>query len=168
MLCISFSAGGSFLAAGSNDHVIRVYFFDIDDKTGLRDPIKVCELESHSNFVDSIQYANRSARFLSGSKDGTAKIWKYENLKWKAKNIDATVTLAKSDLNNSPSLFDICKKATVTMVTWNCDDSLVVTAQNNFIIKVWNSNDAQLIHELKGRWHLIGAFLFFFSDSFHF
>lgn len=35
------------------------------------------------------------------------------------------------------------------MVTWNCDDSLVVTAQNNFLIKVWNSNDAQLVHELK-------------------
>lgn len=144
MLCISFSSGGSFLAAGSNDHVIRVYFFDEND------PIKVCELESHTNFVDSIQYANTSARFLSGSKDGTAKIWKYENLKWKAKLIDASVTLVKTDLNNSPSLLDICKKPTVTMVTWNCDDSVVVTAQNNFLIKVWNGNNVQLIHELKG------------------
>jgi hypothetical protein len=35
------------------------------------------------------------------------------------------------------------------MVTWNCDDTLVVTSLKNFIIKVWNSNDAQLIHELK-------------------
>jgi bromodomain and WD repeat domain-containing protein 1/3 len=77
------------LAAGSNDHVIRVYFFDNND------PIKVCELESHSNLVDSIQYANHSAKFLSGSKDGTAKIWKYENQKWKAKLIDATISLTK-------------------------------------------------------------------------
>ena len=89
MLCISFSSGGSFLAAGSNDHVIRVYFFDEND------PVKVCELESHNNLVDSIQYANRSAKFLSGSKDGTAKIWHYENIKWKSKNIDASVTLSK-------------------------------------------------------------------------
>ena len=36
------------------------------------------------------------------------------------------------------------------MVTWNSDDSLVVTAQNNFLIKVWNSNDARLVHELRG------------------
>ncbi len=35
------------------------------------------------------------------------------------------------------------------MVTWNCDDNLVVTAQNNFLIKVWNAHDVQLIHELK-------------------
>lgn len=41
------------------------------------------------------------------------------------------------------------KKFNVTMVAWNCDDSMVITAQNNFVIKVWNSNDAQLVHELK-------------------
>lgn len=35
------------------------------------------------------------------------------------------------------------------MVTWNNDDTLVVTAQNNYLIKVWNSNDASLVHELK-------------------
>ncbi len=45
---------------------------------------------------------------------------------------------------------DIVKKPTVTMVTWNCDDNLVVTAQNNFLIKVWNGATAELIHELKG------------------
>ncbi len=33
------------------------------------------------------------------------------------------------------------------MVTWSSDDSLVVTAQNNCLIKVWKS---LLIHELKG------------------
>lgn len=84
-----FQKGGSFLATGSSDFVIRVYFFDDND------PIKVCELESHTNIVDSIQYANNSAKFLSGSKDGTARIWKYESLKWKAKLIDASITLIK-------------------------------------------------------------------------
>ena len=44
---------------------------------------------------------------------------------------------------------DASKRNSVTMVTWNCDDSLVVTAQMSLIIKVWNSNDAQLVHELK-------------------
>ena len=41
------------------------------------------------------------------------------------------------------------KKFSVTMVAWNCDDSMVITAQNNFLIKVWNSVDGQLVHELK-------------------
>lgn len=81
--------GGSFLAAGSNDHAIRVYFFDNND------PIKVWDQESHSALVDSIQFANNSARFLSGSKDGTAKIWKYESQKWKPLLIDVSKTLKK-------------------------------------------------------------------------
>ncbi len=143
MLCLSFSAGGSFLAAGSNDHAIRIYFFDNDN------PIKICELEAHSNIVDSIMYANNSARFLSGSKDGTARIWCYENQKWKAMLIDASKTLQKPD-NDEMTYMDIHRKYNVTMVTWNSDDSLVVTAQNNFLIKVWNSQNARLIHELKG------------------
>jgi WD40 repeat protein len=42
------------------------------------------------------------------------------------------------------------------MITWNCDDTLVVTAlDNNFLIKVWNSLDASLIHELKGHSEVI-------------
>jgi bromodomain and WD repeat domain containing protein 1/3 len=91
ILCISFSAGGSFLAAGSNDHAIRVYFFDME----VGGPVKVVELESHSNLVDSIIYANNSARFLSGSKDGTACIWRYEGQRWKTTVIDVSKRLQK-------------------------------------------------------------------------
>jgi hypothetical protein len=50
---------------------------------------------------------------------------------------------------NEISLVDLNRKYAVTMVTWNCDDSLVITAQNNSIIKVWNSKTGQLIYELK-------------------
>jgi bromodomain and WD repeat domain containing protein 1/3 len=143
ILCISFSTGGSFMAAGSNDHSIRVYFIDNDV------PQKVCELESHSNIVDSIQYANNLPWILSGSKDGTARVWKYEDSQWTAMLIDASKSLNKSDANDEFSALDLYRKTSVTMVTWNCDDSYVITAQNNFLIKVWSSKDGRLIHELK-------------------
>ncbi|CAF0748059.1 unnamed protein product [Brachionus calyciflorus] len=143
MLCLSFSSGGLFLAAGSNDNAIRVYCFENGE------PNKICELESHSNIVDSIQYANTSARFLSGSKDGTAKIWSFESQQWKNKVIDGSKTLDKSESSDFLNIDSLSKKYSVTMVAWNCDDSLVITAQNNFVIKVWNSSDAQLVHELK-------------------
>lgn len=42
MLCSSFSVGGMFLATGSTDHVIRMYFF------GSETPEKIAELESHA------------------------------------------------------------------------------------------------------------------------
>lgn len=42
MLCSSFSPGGSFLATGNSDHVIRVYLLN------SAKPEKICELEAHS------------------------------------------------------------------------------------------------------------------------
>ena len=42
MLCLSFSAGGYFLAAGSSDSVIRVYSFHTFS------PLKICELDRHT------------------------------------------------------------------------------------------------------------------------
>uniref|UniRef100_A0A8C0J5Y2 Bromodomain and WD repeat domain containing 1 n=1 Tax=Chelonoidis abingdonii TaxID=106734 RepID=A0A8C0J5Y2_CHEAB len=67
MLCSSFSVGGTFLATGSTDHVIRMYFF------GSETPEKIAELESHADKVDSIQFSNGGDRFISGSRDGTAE-----------------------------------------------------------------------------------------------
>jgi hypothetical protein len=55
----------------------------------------------------------------------------------------------REEMDDTISLMDINKKHSVSMVTWNTDDTMVVTAQNNYLIKVWNSNDAKLIHELK-------------------
>ncbi|KAF0023212.1 hypothetical protein F2P81_023842 [Scophthalmus maximus] len=63
MICSSFSAGGMFLATGSTDHIIRVYYF------GLGQPEKISELESHTflyllnqDKVDSIQFSHCSDR----------------------------------------------------------------------------------------------------------
>lgn len=41
-LMVFFSTGGMFLATGSTDHVIRMYFF------GSETPEKIAELESHA------------------------------------------------------------------------------------------------------------------------
>ena len=53
------------------------------------------------------------------------------------------------ETRDSCSHADQLKKNSISMVTWNCDDSLVITSQANYFVKVWNSNDGQLIHELK-------------------
>jgi len=46
-------------------------------------PQRILEEDSHLDRVDSIQWCNTPAlRFLSGSKDGTARIWSYSNHKW--------------------------------------------------------------------------------------
>ncbi|KAF4025057.1 hypothetical protein G4228_017141 [Cervus hanglu yarkandensis] len=69
MICSSFSAGGMFLATGSTDHIIRVYFF------GSGQPEKISELEFHTDKVDSIQFSNTSnSQNLQGIEDKITKM----------------------------------------------------------------------------------------------
>ena len=45
---------------------------------GQEGPERILEQEAHSDRVDYIQWVNTGLRFISGSKDGTALIWRYE------------------------------------------------------------------------------------------
>uniref|UniRef100_A0A452VH67 Bromodomain and WD repeat domain containing 3 n=1 Tax=Ursus maritimus TaxID=29073 RepID=A0A452VH67_URSMA len=52
--------------------------------------------------------------------------------------------------NNLPSGEDKVTKLKVTMVAWDRYDTTVITAVNNFLLKVWNSITGQLLHTLSG------------------
>uniref|UniRef100_A0A8C9U9L3 PH-interacting protein n=1 Tax=Serinus canaria TaxID=9135 RepID=A0A8C9U9L3_SERCA len=138
MICSSFSAGGMFLATGSTDHIIRVYFF------GSGQPEKISELEFHTDKVDSIQFSNSSSRFVSGSRDGTARIWQFKRREWKSILLDMATRPGDLSLNHA------AKNLKVTMVAWDRHDNSVITAVNNMTLKVWNSFTGQLIHILMG------------------
>uniref|UniRef100_A0A8D2M6K6 Bromodomain and WD repeat domain containing 1 n=1 Tax=Zonotrichia albicollis TaxID=44394 RepID=A0A8D2M6K6_ZONAL len=146
MLCSSFSVGGMFLATGSTDHVIRMYFF------GSETPEKIAELESHADKVDSIQFSNGGDRFISGSRDGTARIWRFEQAEWRSILLD----MSDRAVLQNPINVDTCAeedkfmKPKVTMIAWNQNDNYVVTAVNNHLLKVWNSSTGQLLHDLVG------------------
>uniref|UniRef100_A0A674BUN6 Pleckstrin homology domain interacting protein n=1 Tax=Salmo trutta TaxID=8032 RepID=A0A674BUN6_SALTR len=136
MICSSFSAGGMFLATGSTDHIIRVFYF------GSGQPQKISELETHADKVDSIQFSNCSDRFVSGSRDGTARIWQLHQQEWRSILLDMKY--------NPPPLEDKVTKLKVTMVAWDRHDNTVITAANNLTLKVWNSTTGNLIHILMG------------------
>jgi len=78
MICASFSTGGIFMAAGSADNNVRVYYM-----LGQDGPLRILEVECHNERVDSISWSHRGLRFISGSKDGTALVWRYENQQWR-------------------------------------------------------------------------------------
>ncbi|XP_051877106.1 bromodomain and WD repeat-containing protein 3 isoform X4 [Pristis pectinata] len=141
--CCSFSSGGMFIATGSTDHVIRVYYL------GSGSPERISELASHTDKVVAIQFCNssHSLRFLSGSRDGTARIWQYQHQEWKSIVLDMFTKLPG---NNSVPVEDKVSKLKVTMVAWDRCDSTVITAVNNFHLKVWNSYTGQLLHVLSG------------------
>lgn len=141
MLCSSFSPGGMFLATGNSDHVIRVYFLH------AQAPEKICELEAHTNKVDSMCYSNNYNRFVSGSEDGTARIWRYERQEWRAIVLNMATKLNSDGTEVVPDGSSISVR--VTMVCWNVDDSLVMTAVSDFSVKVWDANNGKLLHVLQ-------------------
>uniref|UniRef100_A0A4W4HHA2 PH-interacting protein n=1 Tax=Electrophorus electricus TaxID=8005 RepID=A0A4W4HHA2_ELEEL len=142
MMCSSFSAGGMFLATGSTDHIIRVYYF------GGGQPEKIAELESHTDKVDSIQFSHEGDRFVSGSRDGTARVWQLQQQDWRSILLDMATKLPGK--YNPPPLEDKVTKLKVTMVAWDYHDNMVITAANNLTLKVWNSYTGSLIHTLMG------------------
>ncbi|XP_063632423.1 bromodomain and WD repeat-containing protein 3 [Cydia splendana] len=79
MICAAWSAGGAFLAAGSQDHHVRVYM--VDGEGG--GPRRVLETAVHSEAVDSLAWAHRGLRFVSGSKDGAACVWALHASAWR-------------------------------------------------------------------------------------
>uniref|UniRef100_A0A671S7W9 PH-interacting protein n=1 Tax=Sinocyclocheilus anshuiensis TaxID=1608454 RepID=A0A671S7W9_9TELE len=135
MICSSFSAGGMFLATGSTDHIIRVYFF------GDGQPEKISELESHT-VCNSINLC--VCRFVSGSRDGTARVWQLQQQDWRSILLDMATKLPGLEVLFSHLLIK------VTMVAWDCNDNTVITAANNLTLKVWNSYTGNLIHVLMG------------------
>uniref|UniRef100_A0A8C1ZMN0 Bromodomain and WD repeat domain containing 1 n=1 Tax=Cyprinus carpio TaxID=7962 RepID=A0A8C1ZMN0_CYPCA len=134
-VCSSFSPGGMFLATGSTDDVIRIYFL------GFGSPEKLAELDSHTVRI--------LREYLTcGSRDGTARIWQlHQRNQWKSILLDMSATLPGSaPLTEAENFF----KPKVTMVSWDRHDNTVITAVNNHLLKVWNSYTGQLLHILKG------------------
>jgi hypothetical protein len=64
-----------------------------------------------------------------------------QNLNAESAGPDDDGTLAKN--RNKP------KKPKLTMVIWNLDDTYLVTASADYIIRVWRSSDGILLHALK-------------------
>nr|XP_046246221.1 bromodomain and WD repeat-containing protein 3 isoform X2 [Scatophagus argus] len=141
-VCSSFSPGGMFLATGSTDDVIRIYYM------GSGSPEKISELHEHTDKVDSIQFCHSGQRFVSGSRDGTARIWKlHQRQQWRCILLNMSATLPGVEpMSEEESYF----KPKVTMVAWDRQDNTVITAVNNHLLKVWNSYTGQLLHILKG------------------
>uniref|UniRef100_H3AV68 Bromodomain and WD repeat domain containing 1 n=1 Tax=Latimeria chalumnae TaxID=7897 RepID=H3AV68_LATCH len=143
MLCSSFSVetvGGIFLATGSTDHLIRMYYL------GTGTPEKIAELESHTDKVDSIQFSHTGDRFVSGSRDGTARIWLFQQQEWRSILLDMAAKLPGEPCSEEEKFM----KPKVTMIAWDQCDSSVITAVNNHLLKVWNSYTGQLLHILTG------------------
>ncbi|GMT01045.1 hypothetical protein PENTCL1PPCAC_23218 [Pristionchus entomophagus] len=142
MVSICNSAGGHVLAIGETHGVIRVYRMHENGEIE-----KMNDITAHTDRVDSLMWAHSGLRFCSGSKDGTARIWRFECGEWQ-----------QTVLSLSPEeLFKICglnaaqnnpnskNKYKVSMVCWTLDDSRIITTGSEHSFRVWDTNGTQLL-----------------------
>uniref|UniRef100_A0A1I8A725 Bromo domain-containing protein n=1 Tax=Steinernema glaseri TaxID=37863 RepID=A0A1I8A725_9BILA len=129
-----YSPGGTFVAFGDTCRSIRIFRLS---KEGVS---KLVVITTHNDRVDSMEWANTGIKFLSGSKDGVAKVWCLENGKFKSTD------LVVEDASNSNK-----KNAyRLTILCWSKDDSVVVTAGSDHLIRIWNWRNGTLRHVVKG------------------
>ncbi|VVC30293.1 Six-bladed beta-propeller, TolB-like,WD40-repeat-containing domain,Bromodomain,WD40 repeat, conserved [Cinara cedri] len=149
ILCGAFSAGGVMFATGSADHNVRVYKMT-PPTPDASSPVRLMEVEAHSDTVDSIQWAHSGLRFSSGSKDGTALIWSYKNQEWKFKTLHMTTKLKKNlgEKKSDEELKQI--KPSVTYLCWDQSDRWILTACTDMTIKVWDSYTTELLQVMIG------------------
>ena len=88
-------------------------------------PQRILEEGEHDDQVDSIQWCNTSRlRLLSGSSDGTARIWTYQKGRWSTivlhmtenearSNIVSNSTVDAESYNSSHSLPQVIKSGNV-------------------------------------------------------
>lgn len=69
--------GGTFLASGCSEGFVRVYNLLADGG-----PAKMLQKRLHADRVDSVEYCHVGDRLLTGSRDGTGRIWLYRRQEW--------------------------------------------------------------------------------------
>ncbi|XP_050676362.1 PH-interacting protein isoform X2 [Leptidea sinapis] len=152
MICAAWSAGGAFLAAGSADHHVRIY-----SVARAAAPRRVLETAVHLDAVDSIAWAHRGLRFVSGSKDGTAALWSLYATQWRH-------TLLRTSADDDQKKLKLCctsccrrcarteyqRLTSVTMVCWDCSDEFVMTAVSDNTVRVWCSRTCTQLRALRG------------------
>lgn len=136
---VAFSPGGEFLATGSRDKTVQLW----DWQNGR----SICTLAEHGDWVRAIAFAATSSSIsplsqggagggsilVSGSRDGTAKLWRVDT--------DGGGTLLRSMRDNSGD---------VLCVAFSPDGGVLATGSRDGSIYLWDAATGGLLELLTG------------------
>ena len=136
---VAFSPGGEFLASGSRDKTLQLW----DWRNGR----SICTLAEHGDWVRAIAFAATSSSIspfsqggagggsilVSGSRDGTAKLWRVDT--------DGGGTLLRSMRDNSGD---------VLCVAFSPDGGVLATGSRDGSIYLWDAATGGLLELLTG------------------
>ena len=146
--CTKWSAGGVRFAIGTSDCNVHVFRPRAD---GGAAPAWVATLRGHRHDVTSLSWAAAGDRILSGSVDGTARLWSL-------KGEMVGRALASSSDGPPPERWSSTQLGRppeegvavpiVGQVAWTCDDKMVVAARTDATIGVWDGRSGRPLHTL--------------------
>uniref|UniRef100_A0A8D1IJ14 Bromodomain and WD repeat-containing protein 3 n=1 Tax=Sus scrofa TaxID=9823 RepID=A0A8D1IJ14_PIG len=121
-------------------------------------PVKFTERSRPGVQISCSSFSSGGMFITTGSTDHVIRIYylgseipeKIAELESHTDKVVAVQFCNNGDRNNLPSGEDKVTKLKVTMVAWDRYDTTVITAVNNFLLKVWNSVTGQLLHTLSG------------------
>ncbi|MBZ3874117.1 Bromodomain and WD repeat-containing protein 3 [Sciurus carolinensis] len=153
--CVAFDRSGRRIFTGSDDCLVKIWATD--------DGRLLATLRGHSAEISDMAVNYENTLIAAGSCDKVVRVWCLRTCAPVAvlQGHSASITSIQDkvvavqfcnngDRNNLPSGEDKVTKLKVTMVAWDRYDTTVITAVNNFLLKVWNSNTGQLLHTLSG------------------
>ncbi|QRW26212.1 hypothetical protein RhiXN_11873 [Rhizoctonia solani] len=120
---ITFSAGGAFIASGSDDNAIRIY----DARTGQ---MVLGPLEGHTNNVTLVIFLPDGARLYSCSRDGTVRIWNVQDLG------------APHTILRAPAL-----SSAVNCIRYSHNGLRLVSGSKDGTVHVWDVKTGELVME---------------------
>uniref|UniRef100_A0A1I7WT84 Bromo domain-containing protein n=1 Tax=Heterorhabditis bacteriophora TaxID=37862 RepID=A0A1I7WT84_HETBA len=154
IISLCHSASGQWVVVGDSHCYLRV--FRITPEHGVR---KMCDINAHTDRVDSLEWAHAGLRFASGSRDGVAKVWKFSCGQWKSVPLQLQGGELQNAIQSAPTTTSERSKSKyrVTMLCWTLNDSLVITAGSDHVLRTWNPSTGDMLMKLPG--HTDDAFV---------
>ena len=164
------SRGGVRVAVSTTDcvaYVLRIAGEDEDeggvpraaaDGEGGR-PVCVATLKGHQHDVTSLAWASNGARLASGSRDGTARLWRLRGIVAGGRPLSAETGIRAErwgcvTLGRLPHVDENGHSETVPQLAalaWTSDDALLLTASSNGALGVWDGLTGAPLHALGAR-----------------
>jgi len=148
--CAAFDPLGRWVAMGCADNLIRVYWLNAPNARPNR-------FSGHAGEVGHIMTNQRGDLIVSGSVDGTVRLWPLSGLSWPLQvDYQRARVLNMRTGERTPSARGAVEKHRLNMVILTPDASKVVTSQNlekkrkdgswDVRIKVWDVDSGELVH----------------------
>ncbi|KAK6730810.1 hypothetical protein RB195_007338 [Necator americanus] len=147
IISLCHSPSGQWVVVGDTHFYLRVFRLMREPEGGV---VKFTDICAHSDRVDSLEWAHAGCQFASGSRDGLAKIWRFSCGKWRSTSL-IVPGFEPTDVHFSAVASSERPKSKyrVTMLCWSLDDTMVVTAGSDYILRVW-STTGEMLRSLPG------------------